>query len=544
MRVWLVLGLSAAALATVAVAQPRPTIPADWKPNAGYPYPDDSWGTAANWSGNTTGYDNVGASAKVNVSRFASSTVTLDGNRTVETLQTGNYTTIAQGTGGSLIFDAAGTYASASLDFGSGSLTIAAPIVLADSLSTNGTGTLTFQRSISGTGGLAVGLNSSYSQTGATVLAADNTFSGGIGISGGSLSVGAGGTTGSLGTGSVQNDGRIYLNRSNDFTLSNAIGGGGALIKLNSNTVTLTGNSTYSQPPFTTQAWGAYTDIQGGTLQVGNGGTSGLLGNATINISQGATLRINHSDTVFLYENISGAGSLINAGSGTTVLGGTNNLTGPTIVSSGRLANNGALTGNVVVNAGGTFGGNGTTNGSLSIASGGTLAPGNSIGTVTVTGNASLAAGSHYSMEVGNARSGTVAGVDNDFLNVSGSLSLPSGALYVDVIGYGPGQSLPNFNQTLDYNWTIATAGLGLLGISNAMFQVDLSRLSTAYSGSWFVSEVGNSLVLNYAANGTLTPVPEASAFVLFPFVVLGAAAVAMQRRRMRAAERTRAPAV
>lgn len=518
---------------------PPPIIPAEWKPYSDYPYTDNSWGNVTNWSSNTTGYDNTGASVKINVNRYAEPTITLDGNRTVGTMQVGNstnlggpLTTIAQGTGGSLIFDATAANA-ASLDFGSGSLTFAAPVVLNDSIAVEGTGTLTLQQAVTGTGGLSIGeVGSSHSQQGSTVLTADNTFTGGISLWGGSLSVGNGGTAGSVGTGQIFNDGEIILNRSNDFTFSNAITGTGALVKLNANTVTVTGNSSYAQYPWTSYSWGAYTDIEAGTLQVGDGGTSGRLGEAPIYISQGATLAINHSDAVTLYQDISGAGSLVNIGTGSLVLKGNNTVSGPTVVSSGRLANNGTLASNIVVSEGGTFGGNGTTTGSLSIADGGILAPGNSIGTVTMNGDASFAAGSHYAVEVGNAQSDTVAGVDNDFLNVSGSLSLPSGVVYVDVIGYGPGQSLPNFDQSLDYNWTIATAGLGLIGFSDALFQIDLSGLSTAYTGSWFMSQVGDSLVLNYAGSGTLTPIPEATTFIVFPLALLGAAAVGVSRCR------------
>ena len=71
---------------------------------------------------------------------------------------------------------------------------------------------------------------------------------------------------------------------------------------------------------------------------------------------------------------------------GTTVLTGNNTYTGPTDVNDGLLLVNGTIGTNIVtVSSTATLGGNGTVNGPVTIQSGGTLAVGNSIGTLTIS---------------------------------------------------------------------------------------------------------------------------------------------------------------
>ncbi|MES0857867.1 autotransporter-associated beta strand repeat-containing protein, partial [Geobacillus sp. G4] len=77
---------------------------------------------------------------------------------------------------------------------------------------------------------------------------------------------------------------------------------------------------------------------------------------------------------------ISGHGGLTKQGIGTLVLSGTNTYSGPTLVNQGLLAINGSVTSDVTVSQAGVLGGSGRI-GSLTAKSGGTVAPGNSIGT-------------------------------------------------------------------------------------------------------------------------------------------------------------------
>src|SRR5204862_5459177 len=81
--------------------------------------------------------------------------------------------------------------------------------------------------------------------------------------------------------------------------------------------------------------YSSVTNISAGTLQVGNGGTTGQLGTGAVVDS--ATLTFNHSDDVTVANAISGTGALVQAGGGTTTLTGANSYTGVTTISAGRL---------------------------------------------------------------------------------------------------------------------------------------------------------------------------------------------------------------
>lgn len=92
-------------------------------------------------------------------------------------------------------------------------------------------------------------------------------------------------------------------------------------------------------------------------------------------------------------------GSLIKSGAGRLMLTGDNTYRGPTTVNGGLLAVNGSLTSTVTVNDSGTLGGNGRI-AALTANAGGIVAPGNSIGTLQVSGDVTFAPGSTYAVEL------------------------------------------------------------------------------------------------------------------------------------------------
>jgi outer membrane autotransporter protein len=210
------------------------------------------------------------------------------------------------------------------------------PVTNNAKLAFNRSDDVTINNLISGTGNLTqMGL-------GTLILTADNTYSGGTTISNGTLQVGNGGTSGSIGSGNVNNRGNLVFNRSDDITVANQISGTGNFIHAGSGDLTLTGNNTYS----------GTTTITNGTLRVGDGGTSGSLGTGAV--IDNSALVFNRSDTVIANNQISGTGTLTQMGDGTLTLTGNNTYSGTTTISNGTLqvgngGTSGSLgTGNVV----------------------------------------------------------------------------------------------------------------------------------------------------------------------------------------------------
>jgi autotransporter-associated beta strand protein len=165
-------------------------------------------------------------------------------------------------------------------------------------------------------------------------------------------------------------------------------------------------------------------------------------------------LVFNRSDTYTFDGAISGRGQVVQFGSGKTILTAVNTYSGPTLVNAGTLSVNGSIASSqVFVNFGGTLGGNGTV-GPTTILAGGTLSPGNSVGTLTVNGNLVFTAASLYMVEV--------EGNTADRTNVSGTATL---AGTVGVV---------NLGGTLARSYTILSAAGGRSGTFDSIAAVNL----------------------------------------------------------------------
>ena len=127
-----------------------------------------------------------------------------------------------------------------------------------------------------------------------------------------------------LGTGG----GMFYSGWNKTITVKGVITGSGSLTKLDSGPLILTAANTYTGP----------TIIGAGTLQLGNGGTSGSLSPSS-QITNGGSLTFNRSDTLTQGTDfasvISSSGSISQTGTGTTILSGLNTYGGKTFVSGG-----------------------------------------------------------------------------------------------------------------------------------------------------------------------------------------------------------------
>ncbi|WP_263991145.1 autotransporter-associated beta strand repeat-containing protein [Rhodopseudomonas palustris] len=160
--------------------------------------------------------------------------------------------------------------------------------------------------------------------SGVLTLTGNNTYTAGTTISAGTLQLGNGGTTGSI-TGWVANNSVLSFNRSDTYTFDGFISGVGSVKQIGPGTTVLTGSSLYS----------GSTTISAGTLQVGNGGTTGMIGGG--NVNNAGILAFNRSNDLNFGRAISGAGAVAQLGSGNLTLSGNNTYTGGTTISSGTV---------------------------------------------------------------------------------------------------------------------------------------------------------------------------------------------------------------
>lgn len=311
----------------------------------------------------------------------AGANVTVNGTRTLHVGDTANGTLfIGSGAG-------AGTLTADSVILGTAG----------SSVQFNHTGTTTFSAAVSGNGSLTKSGGS-----GTTILTGANTYTGGTTVGAGVLL----GNTTSL-QGNITNNASVTFNQAGNGTYAGTMTGTGVLAKSGTGTVVLTGANNYS----------GGTNVTNGTLQ---GNTTSLQGSITNN----AAVIFDQAATGTYAGAMSGTGSLTKAGAGNLVLSGVNGYNGATAVNAGTLSVNGSIANSAVtVNNGGTLGGSGTV-GSTTIAAGGVLAPGNSIGTLTVNGNVTFAAGSTYRVEVDPAG-------NSDRINATGTATINGGTVDV-----------------------------------------------------------------------------------------------------------------
>ncbi len=200
--------------------------------------------------------------------------------------------------------------------------------------------------------------------------------------------------------------------------------GTGFLTKIGLGTLILSGTNNYS----------GGTTVTAGILQ---GDTTSLQGGITNN----SQVVFNQGAAGTYTGNMTGTGTLTKTGTGTLTLSGTNTYTGATTITAGGLSVNGSITSPVTIGAAGTLMGNGVITGNATNS--GILAPGNSIGTITVIGNYTHNAGATYQVEANSAG-------QSDKLVVTGTATLNGGTVSV---------LAESGNYTMKTNYTILTAG-------------------------------------------------------------------------------------
>ncbi|TIS85188.1 MAG: autotransporter outer membrane beta-barrel domain-containing protein, partial [Mesorhizobium sp.] len=544
---------------------------------------DSNYGGGTTISAGTLQLGNGGTSGSITGNVANNGTLAFDRSDTYTFAGTisGNGAAIQQGSGTTILtadsnYTGGTTISAGTLQLGNGGLSGS----ITGNITNNGT--LVFDRSnglvlagvISGSGGVIQQGSST------TALTGDNTYNGGTTISAGTLQLGNRGTSGSI-TGDVTNNGTLVFYRTDSYTFAGTISGSGAVNQLGSGTTILTADNTYA----------GVTTISAGTLQLGNGGTSGSIAG---NVTNNGTLIIDRSNGVTLAGAISGSGSVVQQGAGSTTLAGTNSygggttisagtligqatsfgtgnilndaalvfdqpanatfasiiegsgtltkrgagnldltgintLNGATTIEAGKLSVNGSLANSAVtILGGGALGGNGTV-GSTTLQAGGVIAPGNSIGLLTIQGNFVGAGGT---VEIEAILDGDASSTDK--LVITGNTS---GTANVKVIGLGGGGA-----QTVDGIKIIDVGGtsagtFNLLG--DYVFQGDQAVVAGAYAyrmyqngistpadGDWYL----RSALINPVDPGGPTsplyapsvPVYEAYAGVLQSFNQLG----------------------
>src|SRR5471030_30023 len=289
-------------------------------------------------------------------------TVTLGSNTLVLTAAAGIFSGAVSGSGGLTISGGTETLTGASAYTGATTIATGSTLLLsgngsltASAVADSGTldvsaasGPVTFA-SLSGAGTVALGANSltlanaagdfsgTLSGTGALVISSGaqtlsgaNTYTGGTSIaSGATLQLGDGGAGGFI-IGNVTDAGTLAFDYSGSVTFNGLIAGTGGVNQLGGTTV-LTAANTYS----------GGTTITAGTLQIGNGGTTGSLSG---NVTDNGTLAFDRSDTVTFGGTISGSGGVSQVGTGTLVLNAVNSYTGTTSIASGAVLQIGAPT--------------------------------------------------------------------------------------------------------------------------------------------------------------------------------------------------------
>src|SRR5215472_15071658 len=225
----------------------------------------------------------------------------------------------------------------------------------------------------------------------------------------------------------------------------------------------------------------------GSTLNLGIGGLAGAIN--TPAIANDGQIVANFTDTLTLAAAISGAGGLTKIGPGTLVLTANNSYSGATTIDGGTLIVNGSIANSTVtVNTGGRLSGTGMIGNT--IINGGTLSPGNSIGTITVNGNLVMTAAASYLVEISPTNA--------DRTNVAGTASLG-----------GTVQAAFASGSYVTRAYTILSAAGGRSGTFNALTTTNLPAGFIA-SLSYTATDVNLNLT---AALGALTSlgVPNAA---------------------------------
>ncbi|MDQ0513404.1 autotransporter domain-containing protein [Ancylobacter amanitiformis] len=306
----------------------------------------------------------------------------------------------------------------------------------------SGAGMVTLTSASTFAGGTTISAGTlALSGSGALAAAGAVTLDGATGVFDISAADGAriiGDLSGVAGSSVVLGDNDLTVGGSGDTTFAGSFDGTGGLTKAGAGALTLSGPSA--------QSW----QVDAGTLAAAAGSFTGNVG-----IDGDATFQLVAATASTYAGTLAGTGTFATSGAG--VLAYTGNsaaFAGTTRVTAGELAVNGTLGGAVEVSAGAALGGSGTVSGEVTVASGGSLMPGNSPGTLTV---GALVLNNASSLEFELGQPGVAGGPNNDLVAVTGGLTL-DGVATLDLTPPGLG----TYTYTL-FTYGSLTADNGLI---------------------------------------------------------------------------------
>ncbi len=343
--------------------------------------------------------------------------------------------------------------------------------------------------------------------TGTLTLSGNNTFSGGISVNKGTVAIANASNLGA-GTVTLANGGILSMNGSvvanNSFTFSAGqgtittasgtnssigdIAGAGTLIKSGDGNLNIAG---------TNSGFTGGLNITGGTLSSSNALTVAALGGTgTWNLVSDGT--VNNNGTSTFGGSFEGGSMLTKKGTGDLVLSGdSSNYSGMTSLENGRTLINGDFgdgSNTLYVRNGATLGGNGNIQANVIVETGGKVSPGNSIGTLTITGNQTMQNDSLLGIEVSTVADSSLTGISvSDRIDVSGSFT--GDAFTINLLKESAGN---NFVED-SYRFLIVSAGSMVLNIDN----VTLSSTDLLFTEDYttVLSQEGNNLYLTMNIN-------------------------------------------